>query len=1046
MPCNIHKSVVSANVALLILAACQAGEPGHPGKSGVEIHVAPLVLPGVARACYDLAIATFDDVVWTRGDPLRTRAGRSQLDRVTVASADGETVCSDVFGNASGGDVTYVGPCDASPAADTRPGADRPGVQNDVSIWIDGLYDPSGVDLGQWRDPCPGGCTLSFSCVENRDTLVELNLTIMREADQGFFDVVVDFDDIFCSAKLDNCDEDDDPIELLYGAGATRDWTLNFGFACSAGTDAVKTNLLYGLVTIDCGSTGVFHLDPIAEAGNAKVTVGDNTLHYGIYRGLELLDCGGGAGSCKKAYWNLAISMTDLLSFGQSCTLSFSATANDANDGFAAGLPTAPGLAYPYLDVFATLTTAGTHPAPSTATCQRHRLDALGSAVTTTYKGEVVGEPPPVMCFQFDGLASPTGAGSACDTTPCVSSNVPASGSFQLVIDSAVSTILSLRHPVTLESTAMTANVDFDANDDMTSLQAKLDAAAAHGFALTVVADTAEVPDPDCFFPGLCDPVLVSGIFTIEIQTPPELIGTSALASTWNGRFFVEHGGGSALAIDGGLGFGALVALGGGAATGTPVTIDHVVGMRVDEDTGDLVPGATFAGGMTPAEDVILAAFFDDARVPSKVLHVTGANTLWYGVSDPHLAMLWQHSGGNLMYSELPSRVHAADYNGVIDLPGAASVTHDLTATLGLSASDGWRILGSFPFQGLPEVSNSVMLVKKNPWEIKTISRITGQHSDYFGANPGQTAWAQDAVAIELSHMSLFKLTTGGEVNVGAYHLGGAGTRISPVDHVMTQISSSRRMLFSGRGCMVAIGSTHPNSVYAFPTVDGFAGEMQQIITLPEPIDAVFAGDFETTDGGGEHCAAFAVTGNGTAAAKIHLFTYHLHPANVPSAVQTFALADHYALEPGSSPYQIDRIVMALNANLGEGHQVYVVLASHIEATGGVGTLQLAPDDPSSVRAIGMLALTFTTSDAVGNDPSALALRKELGKAMVGYDDVFAMRIDDFGSHLPASPLGDVQNTIYFVDYVAGGSHVDALMLGPMPALVDADVDGCDDP
>jgi len=67
-----------------------------------------------------------------QGRPARDAAGWSQLNHANSAVADGDTVCSDTYGNQRGGDITYVGPCDSSALADTRPGiAD---TQNNVTI------------------------------------------------------------------------------------------------------------------------------------------------------------------------------------------------------------------------------------------------------------------------------------------------------------------------------------------------------------------------------------------------------------------------------------------------------------------------------------------------------------------------------------------------------------------------------------------------------------------------------------------------------------------------------------------------------------------------------------------------------------------------------------------------------------------------------------------------------------------------------------------------------------------------------------------------
>src|SRR5262245_38300584 len=84
-------------------SACGSNEKAPaPGDGEVTISVAPYSLPGVGFVCYDMAVTTKTDTVWTKGDPW-----------VSFAQEDTETICSDEFGNNVGGDVVYVGPCDA---------------------------------------------------------------------------------------------------------------------------------------------------------------------------------------------------------------------------------------------------------------------------------------------------------------------------------------------------------------------------------------------------------------------------------------------------------------------------------------------------------------------------------------------------------------------------------------------------------------------------------------------------------------------------------------------------------------------------------------------------------------------------------------------------------------------------------------------------------------------------------------------------------------------------------------------------------------------
>lgn len=99
---------------------------------------------------------------------------------IAVEGGDGESVweqsaCSNSrYGNGSGGDITYIGVCDS-----TSPNT------NTVRLWIDAITtaDP-GVQL---QNPCPGeghqpdkACTLTASCIEDMDVLVEFNLTLVE--------------------------------------------------------------------------------------------------------------------------------------------------------------------------------------------------------------------------------------------------------------------------------------------------------------------------------------------------------------------------------------------------------------------------------------------------------------------------------------------------------------------------------------------------------------------------------------------------------------------------------------------------------------------------------------------------------------------------------------------------------------------------------------------------------------------------------------------------------------------------------------------------
>ena len=305
------------SLALLFLALPACADSSAPSGDRFALQVAPLDLPEVGFACYDLAVHNagggVGDVVWRRGDPARTRLGQDQgvdpreLDNVANPElADQGTVCSDDFGNGAGGAITYIGPCDADGANGRR--------TNSVTLWVDGIYAVGGAsDLGGWQDPCPSGCTLNVECLENQDSLVEFNLTVMREANQGFFDVAVNFEDIFCSAKAD-CTEPDG-AGLLFDANGERGPTAILAFACTAGENA-DTQLHMSELGIWCGAdsasaTLVSTLDPAAGPGNVYVPVSsdpdpdDGVYQYAVYEGGERL----GQGDLRKLYWNVAVGL-----------------------------------------------------------------------------------------------------------------------------------------------------------------------------------------------------------------------------------------------------------------------------------------------------------------------------------------------------------------------------------------------------------------------------------------------------------------------------------------------------------------------------------------------------------------------------------------------------------------------------------------------------------------------------------------------------------------------------------------------------------------
>ncbi len=351
------------------LYAC--AESQTEAGSNFEVSVAPLSLPGVSRICYDIRVrngtSLSAEVVWQKGNPL------------VASPADTDTLCSSNFGNGSGGDITFVGTCDATKLSPLDYGR-----TNAVTLWVDSLHGASGPisETGGdgWQNPCPNGCTLEALCQENADTPVNFNLTILRQANQGFFDIGVNFEDIFCSAKVDCVNAAGEPLDLLFrpSTGA-RDTTVVSALACTAGAGgALSTHLFRNPLVISCSGGGSVTLPILSSKGNIYTgsnpdpSLTDAIWQYAIYSGEEALNCGGA--SCNKVYWNVAIGLDET---SDNCVLTTRMSA--APEGRFAALTTPSGTTYPYIDVNVPLTDT------SGLICRKHPLNETGSGVSTVY-------------------------------------------------------------------------------------------------------------------------------------------------------------------------------------------------------------------------------------------------------------------------------------------------------------------------------------------------------------------------------------------------------------------------------------------------------------------------------------------------------------------------------------------------------------------------------------------------------------------------------------------------------------------------------------
>ncbi|TNF25669.1 MAG: DUF4215 domain-containing protein [Deltaproteobacteria bacterium] len=318
------------NVALAVVALLSAcGEPESPRPDDgarLALSAAPLRLPGVGDVEYTLTVRNRDDaVVWTRA------------------------ITSSAYGDGAGA-FSYVGTCDA----DATP--------NTVELVIDRILDTDGgvLDPASYHNPTP--VTRSTPCVANTDTPVTFDITLARRADQGFFDVAVQFEEIFCSAKLDCQDA------FLHDPNGDRGPTAVVAFACA--TSSGKPTYLYFAddVLLQCGAQSYF-VDPTAGPGNLGGQA-PAVFQSAVYRGQE--DFPG----IEKCYWNVAIGIDPTAA---PCTISARATASSVPfDGHSPTDAIWPEILWDHVAI------QGAAPGLD---CGSNPLDGPGSLVQTTYTG-----------------------------------------------------------------------------------------------------------------------------------------------------------------------------------------------------------------------------------------------------------------------------------------------------------------------------------------------------------------------------------------------------------------------------------------------------------------------------------------------------------------------------------------------------------------------------------------------------------------------------------------------------------------------------------
>ena len=329
---------------LLLAGACDATPQGPPAGQ-LQISVAPLTLPGLTNACYGLVVTNGrDEVVWQRSG-----------------------LCADDYGDGIG-DLSYVGTCDASDDA----------AVHDVALTLEGLYQADGlVAPASYANPTvPTPISVPATCLPNADTAVTFDLTVARAATQGFFDVAVEFDDLFCSAKVDCVDSAGAPLALLFDASGQRATTIVSALACTDGSSQdAATHLYRSPLTLRCPApVGDVVLDPSAGPGNVYATATtDPVFQVAVFEGREALTQAGA--DMDKLYWNVAIGL-DLDQLPAGCRLVGSAS---ASQGALDQGTTPAGATYPVLEIDVPVTDG------AGLSCTHHPLNGAPAGVATRY-------------------------------------------------------------------------------------------------------------------------------------------------------------------------------------------------------------------------------------------------------------------------------------------------------------------------------------------------------------------------------------------------------------------------------------------------------------------------------------------------------------------------------------------------------------------------------------------------------------------------------------------------------------------------------------
>jgi len=367
--------VVTLTLGLGTMACIGGGDVERADADGarVAVGVAALGLSGVTDALWRLEVAACA----VDGEGACTGAPGEVVFDVTVTSS--------AFGDGAGS-ATYVGPCDAT------------SHQNLVSIELLELLGPGGAPLS-FEDP--GVMSRWAECVANADTRVDFQVTVLRPAQQGFLDLAVNFNAIFCSAKYD-CTAHD----LLHDpTTGERARTQILGFACASGLGAGHVTELYlaDLVITCAADEVVLTLPPAGQDGNQGPVAHEATpwlTQWATFSGEEQLP------GLDKRYYNVALGVADTLPAG--CTLATRGTADDQANATLVDGAVPAGVVYPYI-------TWAIDDLQACATV--HPVNGAESGVQTAYtetttEGQLIGKAlfsPPTGTYALGGVVTEEG-------------------------------------------------------------------------------------------------------------------------------------------------------------------------------------------------------------------------------------------------------------------------------------------------------------------------------------------------------------------------------------------------------------------------------------------------------------------------------------------------------------------------------------------------------------------------------------------------------------------------------------------------------------